>query len=374
MATMQHASVALVVGVTGMAGLSIAQALKSPTAEGGPWLVYGAARRPKPTWFPSSTVDHFLTFDAVNSDDTNATLSPLSTKITHVFWVAIQVGLDEKDNINTNSVMLSNVLKVLTAHRPIKLRHITLQTGTSQYVGPCHFTGPSDAAQHEPPFHEEMGRLPYPNFYHALEDVVKSYSSYFSYTIHRPSIIIGASCRSVYNALLTLAVYAEICKHENTPFRYPGTKYTWKNFSDMSDTRVLAEQHVWGAVNEKARNEAFNCTNGDVFTWKRMWGVLSEEFGVEFELLDEEGELFDLVEEMKDKGQMWDKIVEEKGLVKTKLEEITCFAAIQYVMRFDFQLVSSMNISKEFGFFGYVDSFKSVRFWIGKLREMNIIP
>ncbi|XP_021837225.2 (S)-8-oxocitronellyl enol synthase CYC2-like [Spinacia oleracea] len=370
MATIQNnASVALIIGVTGMAGLSIAQALKSPTAQGGPWLVYGAARRPKPTWFPSSTVDHFITFDAVNFEDTNATLSPLSSEITHVFWAAIKVGRDEEETISTNSTMLSNVLNVLTANtRPIKLRHITLQTGTSHYLG---YPG---MAQHEPPFHEEMGRLPYPKFYYTLEDVVKSYESELTYTIHRPSIIIGASCRSVYNFLLTLAVYAEICKHENMPFRYPGTKYTWDHFCEMSDARVLAEQHVWGAVNEKATNEAFNCTNGDVFTWKKMWGVLCEEFGVEFEPLDEDDELFDLVEEMKDKGKVWDQIVEEKGLVETKLEEITCFLPLQYMSRLNFQFVSSMNKSKEFGFYGHVDSFKSLRFWIGKLREMNIIP
>ena len=62
--------VALVVGVTGMAGLSLAEALASPTALGGPWKVYGAARRPKPTWFPSSILNLYISFDALNFDDT----------------------------------------------------------------------------------------------------------------------------------------------------------------------------------------------------------------------------------------------------------------------------------------------------------------
>ena len=52
-----HGSVALIVGVTGMVGLSLAEALKKPRALGGPWKVYGAARHPKPTWFPTSNVD-----------------------------------------------------------------------------------------------------------------------------------------------------------------------------------------------------------------------------------------------------------------------------------------------------------------------------
>ena len=37
------------------------------------------------------------------------------------------------------------------------------------------------------------------------------------------------------------------------------------------------------------------------------------------------------------------------------------------MVRFNFQMVSSMNKSKKFGFLGYVDGFKSVRFWIGRL-------
>uniref|UniRef100_A0A803NAF5 PRISE-like Rossmann-fold domain-containing protein n=1 Tax=Chenopodium quinoa TaxID=63459 RepID=A0A803NAF5_CHEQI len=346
---MANASVALVVGVTGMAGINIAQALKSPTAQGGPWTVYGAARRAMPTWFPSSAVDHFITFDAVDFNDTNATLAPLSNHITHVFWAAINVGRDQEDNIITNSTMLTNVIKALM---PI--------------IGPLSYVIFR--------YKRDMARLPHPNFYHALEDVVKSYASDIRYTIHRPSIIVGASSRSVYNALVMLAAYAEICKYQNAPFRFFGNRYTWEHFSDMTDTRVLAEQHVWGAVNKKANNQAFNCTNGDVFTWKKMRGVLCEEFGVEFVPLDDKDGLFDLVDEMKDKGKVWNQIVEEKGLVKMKLEEIACFIGFQYLMRSDFQLVSSMNKSKEFGFFGYADSIKSVRFWIGKLREMNIIP
>lgn len=53
MATTQTiSSVALVVGVTGMAGLNIAQTLKNHQTQGGPWIVYGAARRSKPLGFP----------------------------------------------------------------------------------------------------------------------------------------------------------------------------------------------------------------------------------------------------------------------------------------------------------------------------------
>ena len=376
--------VALIVGVTGMAGLAIAEALKSSSTLGGQWKIYGAARRSKPAWLSPSLLDHYISFDALDLADTEAELSAISSQVTHVFWVAIQFRQHEEETIHANSVMLSNVLKVLTTQKKSisvsstdKILHINLQTGTKHYMGPVLTkTNEATLVPHEPPFREDMERLPYPNFYYALEDIVRSYGPSLTYSIHRSSIIVGASTRSVYNLLLTVAVYAEICKYRNVLFRYPRSRYTWEHFCDMTDARVLAEQHVWAAVNKKAQNEAFNCTNGDVFTWKRMWRVFSEEFGVEFQPLDDDHDEvgFDLAEEMKDRGDVWDSIVEDKGLMKTTMEEITCFAALQTVLNFKFQHVSSMNKSKEFGFLGFVDSVKSVRFWVAKLRDVNIIP
>ncbi|TXG71625.1 hypothetical protein EZV62_000204 [Acer yangbiense] len=109
-----HKPVALIVGVTGMVGLSLAEALKSPTALNGPWKVYGSARRSKPTWFPFAVaVDHYITFNAADLYDTRQKLSPISSEVTHVFWVAIQMREAEEDNIKINEAMLDNVLSVL---------------------------------------------------------------------------------------------------------------------------------------------------------------------------------------------------------------------------------------------------------------------
>ncbi|GKV31390.1 hypothetical protein SLEP1_g40082 [Rubroshorea leprosula] len=270
--------------------------------------------------------------------------------------------------------MLANVLDVLRSDPASRLTHVTLQTGTKHYMGPifdpnhsCHLKS------HDPPFHEDLPRLPYPNFYYALEDLVASYSPSFSYSVHRSSIIIGASSRSVYNALLTLAVYATVCRHEGLPFRYPGTRYTWEHFCDISDARVLAEQQIWAAVTPHAKNQAFNCTNGDVFTWKSLWKVLCDVFEVEFVAFDENEE-FDFVGMMQEKGKIWDEIVEKHGLYKTKLEDITCSAALNHVLHFGFQHVCSMNKSREYGFFGYANTLKSLGMWVGRLRKMNIIP
>lgn len=156
-------AVALIVGVTGMAGLSLAQALKAHNALGGPWKVYGAARRPKPSWFPASysTVTSPSTPRALT---THGATSPLSlTKSTHVFWVAIQIRESEEANVSVNAVMLANVLDVLKSAPSSRLVHVTLQTGTQHYMGPVH--DPAHSAQlipHDTPFREDSPRLPLP--------------------------------------------------------------------------------------------------------------------------------------------------------------------------------------------------------------------
>ncbi|KAJ4723374.1 3-oxo-Delta(4,5)-steroid 5-beta-reductase [Melia azedarach] len=234
-------SVALIVRVTGMSGLSLAEALKKPSIAGGPWKVYGASRRSPSSWFPSSLVHHFTSFDALDAINTVQKLSPLSGQITHVFFVAFQVVKSEEINISRISTMFRNVLDVLTtsttAARPSPLRHISLQTGTKHYMGPIF--DPSLAGKlvrHESPFREESPRLLYPNFYYAFEDVVASYSKYLTYSVHRSSIVVGASSRSVRNLLLTVAVYAGVCKQQGLPFRYPGInrKNTFRKCSKCS--------------------------------------------------------------------------------------------------------------------------------------------
>ncbi|OWM88069.1 iridoid synthase CYC2-like [Punica granatum] len=375
----QTKAVALVVGVTGMAGLSLVEALKKPEAPGGPWKVYGVARRARPSWLPAcGFLDDYISLDATDSKDTHNKLAPISREVTHVFWVALQALDNEEQKTTINSTMLVNVLNVLvTSPSPgaSALRHVNLQTGTQHYMGPLHELSAlsSHLVPHDPPFREDSPRLPYPNFYYALEDILLSYAPSITYSIHRASIIVDASSRSVYNALLTLAAYAEICRHTGLPFRFPGTQYTWDHFCDVTDARVLAEQHIWAATTDSAKNQAFNCTNGDFFTWKSMWKVLAKSLRVEFVPFEESGE-FDFVGLMKDKGKVWDEIVEKHGLYKTKLDEISCSVALSTVLHFTFQHVSSMTKSREFGFFGFTDTFKSIPVWIDRLRKMKIIP
>ncbi|AES68703.1 putative oxidoreductase [Medicago truncatula] len=364
-------NVALVVGVTGIVGNSLAEILPLADTPGGRWKVYGVARRPRPSWNADHPVE-YIQCDITDPNDATTKLSVL-TDVTHVFYVCWASRPTEAENCEINGTMLKNALTAVIPNAP-NLRHVSIQTGGKHYVGPFESFG--KIKYHEPPYTEDMPRLDYHNFYYTLEDVLFEETGKkegVSWSVHRPLLIFGFSPYSMMNIIGTICVYAAICKHEGVPLRFPGTKLAWENYYMASDADLIAEQHIWAAVDPYAKNEAFNCSNGDVFRWKQLWKVIAEQFGIEEYGFDEEGPRLKLTELMKDKGPVWDEIVKENGLQVTKLEEVAewwfadaCFGGNGFT--------DSMNKSKEHGFLGFRNTKNSLINWIDRTRAYKIVP
>ncbi|KAI3715984.1 hypothetical protein L6452_23002 [Arctium lappa] len=172
------------------------------------------------------------------------------------------------------------------------------------------------------------------------------------------------------NIVGALCVYAMICKHEGVPFKFIGTKEAWDHYSKVSDAGLIAEQHIWAAMEPYAKNEAFNISNGDVFKRKHFWKVLAEQFEVENGGFD--GEKMCNVEMMKDKGGVWDEIVREKGLLVTKLEEVAQWWFVDMILGSECML-DTMNKSKEHGFWGFRNSKSSLVSWIDKMKGYKFV-
>ncbi|KZV23277.1 steroid 5beta-reductase [Dorcoceras hygrometricum] len=278
----------------------------------------------------------------------------------------------EAENCEVNGRMLSNVLDVVIPNCP-GLKHISLQTGRKHYFGPVESFG--KIAIHDPPFDESLPRLDHINFYYTLEDIlfaVVGKKEGLTWSVHRPGTIFGFSPYSLMNLVGTLCVYAAICKHEGMPLRFPGSKSAWDGYSDCSDADLIAEHHIWAAVDPYAKNEAFNVSNGDVFKWKSFWKVLAEQFDVEYAEF-QEGQKLKLQEVMKDKGSVWDQIVRDNGLTPTKLEDVGNWWFSDLVLSSE-GLLDTMNKSKEHGFLGFRNSKNSFVSWIDKVKAYKIVP
>jgi hypothetical protein len=213
------------------------------------------------------------------------------------------------------------------------------------------------------------------NFYYTLEDVMFEEvikKEGLTWSIHRPGVIFGFAPYSLMNIVGTLCVYAAICKYENEPLIFPGSREAWEGYYDASDADLIAEHQIWAAVDPNAKNEAFNCSNGDVFKWKHLWTTLAVQFGIETHGYGD-GENLSLAEMMKDKSVVWDRIVKEKGLVSTTLNEIGAWWYVDVVLSGK-PLLDSMNKSKEHGFVGFRNSKTSFATWIDKMKQNKIVP
>lgn len=375
----KYQSVGLIIGVTGITGNSLAEILPLSDTPGGPWKVYGVARRPRPSWNADHPVE-YIQCDVLDREETVSKLSKLSD-VTHLFYVTWSSQSNEALNCSVNGDMFRNVLHAIIPHAP-NLKHICLQTGRKHYIGP--FTSLGKIQIHDPPFHEDLPRLDVVNFYYTLEDILFEETEKkrkkddgvknLTWSIHRPGVIFGFSPYSMMNIICTLCVYATICKHEGSKLKFPGSRAAWECLWDASDADLIAEHQIWAAVDPYAKNEAFNCSNGDLFKWKHFWKVLAEQFGVECDDEICEGKEESLQEMMKGKEPVWEEIVKEKGLVPTKLEDVGVWWFADIVLKTETSWIDSMNKSKEYGFLGFRNSKYSFISWIDKMKAYKIVP
>ncbi|KAA8536258.1 hypothetical protein F0562_028736 [Nyssa sinensis] len=211
----KYQSVGLIIGVTGIVGNSLAEILPLSDTPGGPWKVYGVARRPQPSWNADNPIE-YMQCDVSDPDETQSKLSNLKD-VTHIFYVTWTSRPTEAENCEINGNMLRNVLNSVIPNAP-NLQHICLQTGRKHYVGPFELIG--KLQPHDLPFQEDLPRLDAGNFYYTLEDILYEEvekKEGLTWSVHRPGVIFGFSPYSLMNLIGTLCVYASICKHEGVP-------------------------------------------------------------------------------------------------------------------------------------------------------------
>jgi len=229
-----------------------------------------------------------------------------------------------------------------------------------------------------------MARLDIPVFYYDQEDILfhavadrRGVAATVGWSVHRPNLIFGFSPRSEANVVCSLCVHAAICLKEGVKLRWPGSRAAWEGLNNGSDADLVAEQHIWAAVDPMAKNEAFNCSNGDVYRWKQLWPVLAGRFGLEWAGYEGEESRFQVADAMAGKESVWAAIVTENELVETELGEVASWWVIDAVadqFGLGLEILDSMNKGKEHGFLGFRNTIKSFNTWIDRLKAHKIVP
>ena len=352
---MKHA---LVVGVTGIEGGALAERL----VRNG-WQVSGLARRPTPV--PSGVKP--VAADLLDAEALSAALADVQP--THIFFNAWLRQPTEAENITINGAMLRNVLNALEPRGSV--RHVALTTGLKHYLGPfeayAHITP-------DTPFREDQPRLDYPNFYYEQEDILFESARHngFTWSVHRPHTVIGYAIGNAMNMGVTLAVYGTICRVTGRPFVFPGTPEQYNAVTDVTDARILASQLEWAAQTNATANEALNIVNGDVFRWRRMWGLVAEMLGVE--PAEYSGHPTPLVEQMRDAGSVWEDIVRRFDLRPVPLETLASWWHTDADLGRTIETFTDMTRSRRLGFVTYQETPQSFHDLFERLRAERIIP
>ena len=357
-AAVQDPGHALVIGVTGISGHNTAERLRSRG-----WRVTGVSRRP-PSDLPG--VEH-LSVDVLDAEATRAALS--GGAHTHAFFCTWARQDTEAGNIRVNGAMLRNVLAGLEPDPA--LGHVALVTGLKHYLGPFESYG---QVKPDTPFREEQGRLHFDNFYYEQEDILFEAAERqgFTWSVHRAHTMIGWALGNAMNMGVTLAAYGAICREDGRPFVFPGSPEQWEGITDLTDARLLARQLEWAATTPAAANEAFNTVNGDVFRWRRMWGVVAGGLGVE--PAPYPGHPTPLEEQMADAAPVWDRIVERHGLVPNRLDQLASWWHSDADLGRRLETFTSMNKARRFGFLDHQDTERSFLDLFDRLRAERIMP
>jgi nucleoside-diphosphate-sugar epimerase len=349
---------ALVVGASGIAGRNVAGHLASLG-----WEVDGLSRR------PAEDLDGVAPVLADLRDADAVRTALRERRYTHGFYCSWSPQPTEAENCEVNGAMLRNVLEPIV--EPGTLRHVALVTGLKHYQGPFEAYAQVPA---ETPFREELPRLELQNFYYDQEDILleAAQRAGFTWSVHRSHTMVGWALGNAMNMGVTLAVYGSICRERGRPFVFPGSPRQYEGVTDVTDATLLAEHMTWAATSPAAANQALNIVNGDVFRWRRMWGVLADELGAT--VGDYPGEQRSLEQEMEDQDDVWDAIVEKHGLRPWRLPALASWWHSDGDLGRPVESFADMTKSWKLGFHGFRRTDDSFRALIQRLRAEKIIP
>jgi len=352
--------IALIVGSSGMSGNNLTKELLNRG-----WKTYGLSRG------TGKDAEGVNSLQADLLDINSLTDALVDVRPTHVFFTTWMRRNSEEENIQVNSVMVRNLLDVISEKKSVK--HVGLVTGLKHYLGPFDAYVKSGVLP-ETPLREEQPRLNSPNFYYAQEDEVYAAAKRdgFTWSVHRPHTLIGNAVGNLMNMGTTLAVYASICKEENLPFVFPGSEAQWNGLSDVTDVGILAKQIIWASETPSAFNKAFNVVNGDVFRWSWLWRKIAEWFSIDY--VGFENEIRPLTKTLEGKEEVWSNIVKKHGLIENDLNKVSSAWHTDLDLGRPIEVITDMTNSRTLGFKEYFSTASSFFNLFQQLKSDKIIP
>ncbi|WP_407148877.1 NAD-dependent epimerase/dehydratase family protein [Bradyrhizobium sp. ORS 86] len=355
----------VVAGATGLVGSA---ALRHFSASGDCECIALSRRKPRELYGA-----RHVPIDLASAEDCGRAAAEFSGA-THLIYAALYEasnlvdGWRDARQIATNDLMLRNLMGALEPVAP-DLKHVALLQGTKAYgVHVRPLTVPAREGRSE--MYEQ------PNFYWAQENFLRDLQQgkRWHWSILRPVLIIGEAMGGAMDLIPPLGVYAAMLRAEGKPLDYPGGA---PRVAQAVDVDLLARAIAWSGEAETARNEAFNVTNGDVFTWDNIWPAIADAL----EMKPGRRVPLSLAREYPKWIAPWDELRRAQGLIAPGLEEFVglSFQYADYSMRYGKteagppSIVSTVKINQA-GFTEMMDTEVMFRKWFKRAKASRLLP
>ena len=346
---------ALIVGATGATSKRLIEVLLHDE-----WLVIGLSRHP-----PETTKVPRLSFvraDLLDREGCKRALAA-ATGVTHLFYTArAEFGERGVEDVEGNVAMLRNVLDAMEAAP--NLEHVHLIEGQKWYD--VRLRPPRTPTREDDPRH-----MP-PNFYYNQEDLLRERQAGrdWSWSASRPHFVYDFAPERPRNIVSTIGAWAAMCAEHGLPLDFPGTPGCYSALMEITDATQLARAIVWMATNPKARNQAYNVTDGCQFRWKWLWPRIA----AHFDLPVGEVRPLRLAEWMKDKDPAWERILRRHDLVRNALQDVASWEFADFFWGLDYDNIADTTKIRLHGFHGVVDTFEQILVYLRRYRELRILP
>ena len=301
--------------------------------------------------------------------------APILSDVTHLVYAAVNetpgslvASWTDPDYVVRNGEMFRNLIDAFPA-TAMRLRHVALVHGTKAYGS--HLAD----AQAPMPMRESLPRPDHDDFYFRQEDLLweRAEKRGWGWTIFRAPMIAGGGRGSNLNALLAIAVFAELRRDARLDLPFPGAGPS-SGVSEMVDVELLARGIAWAAEAPAARNQIFNIANGDVYAWPDLWPVIAQEIGLPVGATQS----MSLRDSINEQSERWASLVRRHGLAVDEnpaafLGESSALADFAFENCARSLLTSTIRL-RQAGFHDCIDTAESVVKWIRRWRSEGLLP
>lgn len=273
-----------------------------------------------------------------------------------------------------SGAMIRSVIDALDADEAAgcsQRRHLAVLTGGRAHgvhLGRTLWPGYPEIQRADSPRHP--GR----SWYFDIEDQLLDRDrdqSRWTWTLHRPHLILGTATGVPYNLVNAIGVWAVLLRDAGLPLVFPGGEAAFAARWDAVDAELIGAQMRWAAATPVVHNTAMMLTNGAAWRWPTIWPAIAAHFDMEWRVSALATTLDDLLD---DPVARWDSLRQRAGLSPLPFDQVMPGPFWNQAMVVTWDVHYDDQPSRDLGFDETRDHVEVVTRLLDRLERTGVLP